>query len=280
MVADRRQFGVAVQRFADNILAHDAEHLLERLVHERDATFGVAQDHGQRQGLEQCAQHAQGVRQRALELFALGDVGIRARHARDAAFRIAAAGGARGLYPHPSTVRMAHAVLNLEQGCGATDCVGDRGTEDLQVVGRHQRRELGDGHQLVVAVDSQKTKIVSIEENVAGGEVPFPQGQVRRVECNLQALITRGLCFACVVDQRQAGLAHTLRVHLDARAQVRNQGFEFSFRADTEGLRQLFLEIGIHLLHARKAQPRTHHSCYRCRQRRRLLRIGGQRDQA
>ena len=53
----------------------------------------------------------------------------------------------------------------------------------------------------------------------------------------------------------------SLRVDLVAGAQLRDQGFEFGFRADTEGLRQLFLEIGVHLIHARKAQPRTLHSC-------------------
>ena len=124
--------------------------------------------------------HAQRVRQRALQLLALGDVGVRARScAARRPLGVALGDAAIRLEPHPAAVGMAHAMLDLKHRRDAAQHVAQRIAERRDVVGVDEVDDRRDRPDFAVGRVSDELEVRVVAVDVAGREVPFPQAEVR-----------------------------------------------------------------------------------------------------
>jgi hypothetical protein len=164
-----------VQTLAHDIMAGDADHLFPRRVDQRDAPLGVADDHRQRQRLEQCLHDPQGVAERAFHLLALGDVGVSAGHARRAAIGIARGHAAIGVDPHPAAVGMFQAVVHLRKRRAALQRIARGDAEGLAVVRVYELLEVLEGPDVRVVAEAEELAEGTVDEDPVVRDIPIPQ---------------------------------------------------------------------------------------------------------
>jgi len=124
-----------------------------------------------------------------------------------------------------------------------------RHLESGEVIRTHERLQVAGvpGFPVVDAPDEAVED--TVDDDLAVGDVPVPEAQVRCFDGDLQALRASGAHFASltgVFDERQTTAAQDLGVDRLAGAQLRDQSLHGRVGLQPEGLCQLVFWLTIH----------------------------------